>query len=80
MSTSHVTNSKTSPPVHAADLLRTKEVASLYGIPEGTLRYYRSKGKGPTSARIEGRIVYRRADVDAWIAAAFDKTAGGDGQ
>jgi DNA-binding transcriptional MerR regulator len=50
------------------DLMTTKDVESEYGIPEGTLRYYRSTGKGPASFRLAGRIRYRRSDILSWIA------------
>jgi predicted DNA-binding transcriptional regulator AlpA len=29
---------------------------------------------GPKSGKLGRRVVYRRADVEAWIAAAFDAT------
>ena len=50
------------------ELMTTKDIENEYGIPEGTLRYYRSTGVGPASFRLAGRIKYRRADVLAWIA------------
>lgn len=48
--------------------MTTKDVETEYGIPEGTLRYYRSMGIGPASFRLAGRIRYRRSDVLSWIA------------
>lgn len=48
--------------------MTTKDVENEYGIPEGTLRYYRSTGQGPASFRLAGRIRYRRGDVLSWIA------------
>jgi predicted DNA-binding transcriptional regulator AlpA len=49
--------------------LTTKEVAALYGLPEGTLRYYRQTGTGPASFKLGGRrVVYRRSEVDRWVA------------
>jgi hypothetical protein len=50
------------------ELMTTKDIEIEYGIPEGTLRYYRSTGVGPASFWLAGRIKYRRADVRAWIA------------
>jgi DNA-binding transcriptional MerR regulator len=50
------------------ELMTTKDVENEYGIPEGTLRYYRSTGVGPASFRLGGRVRYRRADVLSWIA------------
>jgi predicted DNA-binding transcriptional regulator AlpA len=43
------------------------EVSRFTGIPEPTLRWYRSKGKGPRSFRVGRRIRYRKADVLAWL-------------
>ncbi|MDQ0094416.1 helix-turn-helix transcriptional regulator [Paeniglutamicibacter psychrophenolicus] len=56
-------------------LMTMAEVAEMTRIPENTLRYYRHKETGPKSAKIGGRVMYRRADVDAWINEAFDKAA-----
>lgn len=56
-------------------LMTMAEVAEMTRIPENTLRFYRHKGSGPKSALIGGRVMYRRADVDAWINEAFDKAA-----
>ncbi|OBJ18262.1 transcriptional regulator [Mycobacterium colombiense] len=47
--------------------MSTTEVSAELGIPVGTLRYYRSSGRGPASFRLGGRIRYRRADVMAWV-------------
>ena len=38
------------------ELMTTKDVENEYGIPEGTLRYYRSTGIGPASFRLGGRV------------------------
>jgi DNA-binding transcriptional MerR regulator len=49
-------------------LMTTNDVETEFGIPAGTLRYYRSSGVGPASFRLAGRVRYRRAEVLAWIA------------
>lgn len=49
-------------------IMTPKGVFEETGIPEGTLRYFRSAGIGPASFRLEGRVRYRRSDVEAWIA------------
>lgn len=54
------------------DLMTMDEVSEFVRIPVSTLRFYRHKGNGPKSAKIGGRIMYRRADVEAWLDAAFD--------
>lgn len=41
-------------------------------IPRNTWYHWRATGKGPKSARLGRRVVYRRSDVDAWVEAAFE--------
>ena len=53
---------------HKPDIMTPKQVAEMTGIPEGTLRYFRSVGIGPASFRLQGRVRYRRIHVEAWIA------------
>lgn len=48
-------------------ILTIEEVAEKTRKPVATLRYYRSRGGGPASFRLGRRVVYREADVDAWI-------------
>ncbi len=49
------------------------EVAEMTGIPVNTLRYYRHLGnKGPKSALIGSRIMYREQDVITWINEQFE--------
>lgn len=50
-----------------SELLTTNDVESEFGIPAGTLRYFRSSGMGPQSFRLAGRVRYRRSQVLAWI-------------
>lgn len=52
-----------------ADLLLTAEVAELTRTPAETLRYWRGLGKGPASFKLGRKVVYDRAEVEAWIAA-----------
>jgi DNA-binding transcriptional MerR regulator len=59
------------------DLMSTMDVENEFGIPKGTLRYYRSAGLGPASFRLAGRVRYRRADVLAWVAAQEEATRRG---
>ena len=48
-------------------LLRLPEISEMTGIPETTLRYLRSKGKGPKTFIVASRICAFESDVDAWI-------------
>lgn len=55
-----------------SDILFVEEVAALTRVPAGTLRYWAHLGdRGPKSAKMGRRRVWRRADVDAWIDAQF---------
>ncbi|MGP5023767.1 helix-turn-helix domain-containing protein [Glutamicibacter ardleyensis] len=59
-----------------AVLMTMAEVSGMTGIPVNTLRYYRHLGnKGPRSAMIGSRIMYREQDVIAWINEQFDKAS-----
>jgi predicted DNA-binding transcriptional regulator AlpA len=50
------------------DLLTTHEVAEIIRTPADTVRYWRFLGKGPRSIKLGRRVLYDRADVEAWIA------------
>ncbi len=52
------------------ELLHTKQVEQKYGINAGTLRFWRSTDQGPASFSLgpRGRVVYRRSEVEKWIA------------
>lgn len=52
-------------------LLHMDEVAEQTGIPVETLRTWRKQGVGPKGARIGKRVMYRAADVEAWIEQQF---------
>lgn len=53
------------------DLLLTDEVAAMARTTPGTIRWLHNVGKGPKAGKLGRRLVYRRADVEAWIEAAF---------
>lgn len=55
-------------------LLRIEQVAEWTGVSEHTLRYWRHAGKGPKSAKLGRRVVYRERDIQAWLDAQFDGT------
>jgi predicted DNA-binding transcriptional regulator AlpA len=54
------------------ELLTIEEVAELTRKTVSTIRWLRATGNGPKSGRLGKRVVYRRADVEEWIASAFD--------
>jgi len=49
-------------------LLKSKEVAEMLSIPEGTLRYWRNVGIGPVWHKLEGSIRYDVDDVSRYVA------------
>jgi DNA-binding transcriptional MerR regulator len=49
------------------ELLTISEVAAIVRAPIATLRYWRHLGTGPHSFRLGRRVVYRVADLRAWI-------------
>lgn len=49
--------------------LRTPAAAEYCGLAQPTLETLRTRGGGPTFARVGKAIVYCRADLDAWLAA-----------
>jgi excisionase family DNA binding protein len=48
------------------------EVSEETRIPVNTLRWYRHRGEGIRFAKIGGRLMARREDVEAWVEAAFE--------
>jgi predicted DNA-binding transcriptional regulator AlpA len=50
------------------DRLNTEEVAAFIPAPINTVRYWRHIGQGPRSYKIGRRVMYDRADVEAWLA------------
>lgn len=56
-------------------LMTAAEVAAEYGWPLATLRYWVQQGSAPRSARIGRRRMFRRDDVEQWIADQFDGAA-----
>jgi predicted DNA-binding transcriptional regulator AlpA len=54
------------------ELLYTEEVAALTRKSAGTIRWLRATGQGPRAGKLGRRVVYRRGDVEEWIASAFE--------
>jgi hypothetical protein len=55
------------------DLMTTREVADWLRRPVETLRYWRWHGEGPPSFKIGRRVMYDRADVEAWLVEVREK-------
>jgi phage terminase Nu1 subunit (DNA packaging protein) len=54
-----------------SNIITTKELASMLGISEATVRKWRHLGIGPRYIRlgkIRGRAVYSMAAVESWLA------------
>lgn len=63
--------SRTPTPI-SSPFMSTRDVAALTGLSESTLRWWRMEGgkQGPPSFILgEKRVMYRRTEVMAWIAA-----------
>jgi predicted DNA-binding transcriptional regulator AlpA len=59
------------------ELLTTAEVALMLRAPASTVRYWRYLGTGPRGFKLGRRVVYRCADVHAWLA---EQEADGSGR
>ncbi|UXN30695.1 helix-turn-helix domain-containing protein [Glutamicibacter sp. M10] len=54
-------------------LMLIEEAAEFLRTPVNTMRFWRHKGIGPKSARVGGRIMFRRADLEAWLNEQFEE-------
>lgn len=50
------------------EIIGTDQVSTMTKIPKGTLRYFRHSNQGPASFTLGRRVVYRRSEVERWIA------------
>ena len=48
--------------------LSVDELAALLQVSRRTLDRYRAKGAGPAFEKVDGRVRYARANVEAWLA------------
>jgi len=58
------------------DLMTLEEVAELLRKSPAQIRWMRHNGSGPISAKVAGRVMFRRHDVVAWVEAQFADSAG----
>jgi hypothetical protein len=54
------------------ELLTIDDLSNAIRTPVKTLRHWRENGYGPKSAKIGRRVLYRRSDVELWLARAFN--------
>lgn len=62
----------TTTPTAFPENMRPPEAAAYLGLSLGTLARLRmaaSSRKGPAFVKVAGCVIYRRADLDAWLAA-----------
>lgn len=60
------------------DVMTTKQVCDRWPfLNQNTLRYLRMKAKGPASFVVNGRVLYRRAEVERWLAEQEQATTRG---
>lgn len=50
-------------------LVSTRELSEIWGVPESTLRYWRCAEVGPVYVKLGGRIKYDLADVEHYVRA-----------
>jgi hypothetical protein len=50
-------------------LVSTKELSGIWGVPESTLRYWRCAEIGPIYVKLGGRIKYDLVDVERYVRA-----------
>ena len=58
-----------------ADLMTLPETATYLNMTEKALRWLRFSEQAPKAAKIGGRVMWRRRDVDAWLDQQFEKSA-----
>jgi predicted DNA-binding transcriptional regulator AlpA len=54
------------------------EVATVLSRPIGTLYNWRSRGEGPPSVKIRGRVMYRSSELERWLAQQEHESRRGD--
>jgi len=49
------------------DFLTTADAARLFGLQPITLHLWRRRGRGPEYLRLEGKVRYRRDDLESYL-------------
>ncbi len=52
---------------HTSAVLNARDAAHFLGLAESTLAKLRLNGNGPVYCKLGRRVVYRRADLEAWL-------------
>jgi excisionase family DNA binding protein len=53
---------------HSRQCFDLEDLAAYLRIPPGTLRKWRSAGKGPPAVKLGKHLRFRIEDVEAWLA------------
>ncbi len=56
-----------------SNLLKTKVAAEFLDMSPGTLRWWRSVGKGPPFVKCGDAVRYRSEDLEEWVASRIVK-------
>lgn len=54
--------------------LNQRQLADRWGVSEATLERWRSEGIGPVFLKIQGRVLYRAEDIEAYEAECLRKS------
>jgi predicted site-specific integrase-resolvase len=54
--------------------LNQRQLADRWGVSEATLERWRSEGIGPVFLKIQGRVLYRHEDIEAYEAESLRKS------
>ena len=57
------------------DILDAADLEVMTGVPKATWRYWASIGRAPSSFKLGRKRVWRRSDVEQWIAEQEAATA-----
>lgn len=58
-----------------ADLMTLPETAAYLNMDVKALRWQRYNGTAPRAAKIAGKVMFRRRDVDQWLDAKFEEAS-----
>lgn len=51
--------------------MNQRQLANRWGVSEATLERWRSEGIGPKYLKLQGRVMYREKDVEAYEASCL---------
>ena len=61
-------------------VLPTEHAAAYLGLSPKTLETLRTRGGGPPFLKLGRRVVYRKTDLDTWLAARIRRSTSDTGQ